>query len=454
MPLGDERMTQHIFWQSYEDTPFSKKYRLRDLLGMGGFGAVYKADEVVRDRQVRTVALKVFNPVAAPDVDACIQEFRVSTRLRHPHLIETYAIEEGTLQGNLEVLGLVMELAQFDLAKRLTRSLLSPQEARHLVQQVATALAFLHRHNIVHRDIKPHNIMAGKVRGKSVWKVGDLGIMRMLGSDTSVMTANRQGSPFYAPPEAYEGTVSPSMDTWALGVIMVQALTGQLPFPGPSEAEVMNQVLNQEPMVAPLGKPFDEIVQGCFAKDRQSRWSAQQILNALTGGNSPPPPTWNLDAVVLRSAKGVDYQPLQQLLKQRQWQAADRETRQRMLEATGRTEDGYFRETDLRIFPRADLRTIDQLWVQASLGRYGFSVQRSIYKRCGAVLDGNYPDDTVWEKFGETVGWRGKGTWLGYADLNWKGQGAKGHLPCVNWVNGKRIVLILGHASLENSLWG
>ena len=281
-------MNQHAFWKSCEETQFSSKYYLRELLGVGGFGAVFRADEVVADRQVRSVALKVFNPFLTPDLDAFIEEFKTTASLRHPHLIETYAIEEGKLQGTIPALGLVMELMGEDLAKRLERGVLTGAEAQVLVQHVAGALTFLHGKGIVHRDIKPHNIMAVGSGPDLVWKVGDLGIMRFLADKTATMTTNRQGSPFYVPPEAYSGAISTAMDVWALGVMLVQALTGQLPFPGPSEAEVMNQVLSQEPVVPDLEKRLGEIIQGCLTKNRSSRWSIGQVLQALNPSDPPP----------------------------------------------------------------------------------------------------------------------------------------------------------------------
>jgi serine/threonine protein kinase len=274
-------MNEHAFWKSCEETQFSSKYYLKELLGVGGFGAVFKADEVVADRCIRTVAIKIFNPFQTPNLDAFIQEFQTTVNLRHPHLIETYALEEGKLQGAIASLGLVMELAEEDLEKRLERSLLSIEEAKVLVQHVAEALKFLHSKGIVHRDIKPQNIMAMGSDSNLTWKVGDLGIVRALGDKTATITTNRQGSPFYVPPEAYSGEVSAAMDVWALGITITQVLRVQLPFPGPSEAQVMHQVINQEPNLSPMEAPFDAIVRGCLAKDRKQRWTIQQILEAL-----------------------------------------------------------------------------------------------------------------------------------------------------------------------------
>ena len=141
-----------------------------------------------------------------------------------------------------------------------------------------------------------------------------------------------------------------------------------------------------------------------------------------------PQQTWDIDAVPLNSEGGkVDYTRLRDLLKAGQWKEADRETQKCMERALG-TSDWYkiYSEKLLLKFPCADLKTIDQLWVRASQGRYGFSVQKEIYVKCGAKLDGNYPGDTIWYKFCEEVGWRVNNSWVSYSDLGWGGTGVPG----------------------------
>ncbi len=156
-------------------------------------------------------------------------------------------------------------------------------------------------------------------------------------------------------------------------------------------------------------------------------------IEARLEGQMPTPPAhgWD-DAVPLESEKGVDYTRLRQLLKAGQWQEADQETGTCMEQALGTDDWGeIYHQKLLLSFPCADLKTIDRLWVQASQGRYGFSVQKEIYVNCGAKLDGNYPGDTIWREFGERVGWRVEGSWLSYSSLNFSGTGVPGHLPFV-----------------------
>jgi uncharacterized caspase-like protein len=145
-----------------------------------------------------------------------------------------------------------------------------------------------------------------------------------------------------------------------------------------------------------------------------------------------------IDQVPLDSEKGMDYTKLRDLLKAQKWKEADQETYHLMITIVGRKKGDDFRKEDLLNFPCKDLKTIDHLWVQASQGRYGFSVQKEIYVRCGAKLDGNYPGNEIWEKFGTEVGWRVKDDWKEYDDLTWNSIHVPGHLPYVygylSWV--------------------
>ena len=134
--------------------------------------------------------------------------------------------------------------------------------------------------------------------------------------------------------------------------------------------------------------------------------------------------------VVQESEKSANYTTLRDLLKAQKWKEADRETYRLMITIVGRKEGDYFRKEDLLNFPCKDLKTIDRLWVQASQGRYGVSVQKEIYVRCGGKLDREYPGDEIWRKFGTEVGWRVNDShWKRYSDLTWDSIYVPGHLP-------------------------
>jgi hypothetical protein len=118
---------------------------------------------------------------------------------------------------------------------------------------------------------------------------------------------------------------------------------------------------------------------------------------------------------------------LRDLLKAQKWKEADYQTHCLMLMIVGKLDHSLLFRENLFNFPCKDLKTIDRLWLQASQGRYGFSVQKEIYVRCGGKLDGLYPGDEISYKFQAEVGWRPNNSWstnYNYNDLIWDSPGA------------------------------
>ena len=144
-----------------------------------------------------------------------------------------------------------------------------------------------------------------------------------------------------------------------------------------------------------------------------------------------PPTSKAMDAEseIIESECGIGYTKLRNLLKAREWKAADNETSEVMLRAVGKEPSGYFLKHELLNFPCQDLLTIDRLWVEYSNGQFGFSVQEKTYVECGANLSGEYPNDTVWETFGDQVKWRVEGKWINYSKVTFDTSAAIGHLP-------------------------
>ncbi|NJM69751.1 MAG: TIR domain-containing protein [Scytonema sp. RU_4_4] len=132
----------------------------------------------------------------------------------------------------------------------------------------------------------------------------------------------------------------------------------------------------------------------------------------------------------LSSEKGVDYTKLRDALAAGKWKEADNETYLVMLQAVGREENDWIREEELLNFPCTDLRTIDQLWVNYSNARFGFSVQKEIYLSVGGKPNGRYHKE-AWKKFGDRVGWRVKQSWIDYDEVTFDKTAPQGHLPVV-----------------------
>ena len=141
--------------------------------------------------------------------------------------------------------------------------------------------------------------------------------------------------------------------------------------------------------------------------------------------------------VELKSARNVDYAKLRDLLAAGNWKEADQETARVMLQAANRVKEGYLTVNDIDNFPCEDLRTINQLWLSYSEGKFGFSVQKEIYHRLGGTREYNRE---VWESFGEAVGWRQGGSWLNSKNLTFASRKApSGHLPFLVGRRGKSL---------------
>lgn len=249
----------------------------------------------------------------------------------------------------------------------------------------------------------------------------------------------------FAPPEQYGemGRFGEYTDVYALAATLYYLLTKTPPTPA------FMRALNY-----PLKPPFQinpnisdavhkAILQGMEMDATKRPQSVQKWLAMLPqspgnrgqrGGVSPtiPSPQPASQPVNLISAKGVDYRQLDRLLASGKWKEADEETEKKMLEAAGRKEDRWLRVEDIDRFPCEDLRTIDQLWVKYSNGRFGFSVQKRIYESLGGTRE---YDKKIWEAFGARVGWRVNKKWLYYKDIKFNTKAQEGHLPTAGGVS-------------------
>ncbi|HIK29465.1 MAG: GUN4 domain-containing protein [Oscillatoriaceae bacterium SKW80] len=143
----------------------------------------------------------------------------------------------------------------------------------------------------------------------------------------------------------------------------------------------------------------------------------------------------------LISAVGMDYSLLKELLAAGKWKEADLETTAVILKAAGREREGWITQESLANFPCQDLRTIDNLWVKYSQGRFGFSIQKSIY----------FEVKKDFERFAERVGWRVLNNWLKYSELNFSLNAPVGHLPSggVGYKRWTRLIEV-GYAALAS----
>ena len=220
-------------------------YRCDALLGRGAMGAVYLA---VHQQLERRCALKVLSPkfieTDADYVARFRQEAIAVANLHHPHVVMAYAVGE---HDGLHFLEMEFVSGQ-SLQKMLdARSRFEPSDALRITAQIADGLAAAHRAGLVHRDVKPENVLMTKESfGIGRAKIGDFGLAKRVRGRGEKVFDGLVGTPHYMAPELFTGgTASPSTDVYALGVCLFRMLTGRVPFGGKTVKQLMTQISSQ-----------------------------------------------------------------------------------------------------------------------------------------------------------------------------------------------------------------
>ena len=269
------------------DRVFGGRYRLTEKIGIGGMAEVYKAtDEVLG----RTVAVKVMLPHYAADPTFATrfkQEAQAAANLQSPYIVNIYdwGFEKGaeSSQGTYYI---VMEYVRgTDLKTAIEqRGAINQRKVAEIGSQVCSALSVAHGYDIIHRDIKPHNIM---VQPDGNTKVMDFGIARMNNANLT-QTGSVLGTAYYVSPEQAQGKqLSPATDIYSLGVCLYEATTGHVPFEGPDPVSIAVKQVNEEPIAPRAFNPkidpmFEAIILRAMAKDPNHRFTtADEMRIAL-----------------------------------------------------------------------------------------------------------------------------------------------------------------------------
>ena len=271
------------------------RYSLDREIGRGGMGVVYLAREVRLDR---LVAIKLLPPSFADQPalrERFLREARTAARLSHPNIVPIHSVDEA---GPF-VFYVMTYVDGETLSQRVTsRGPMVATDAMRILREVAWALGYAHDQGVVHRDVKPANILLDGASGRAM--VTDFGIARAVDGDSQTMVGEMLGTPEYMSPEQASGErVDGRSDLYSLGLTGWFALTGTVPFTGSTQAVLAQQITKDAPPVSSVARgvprALAEAIDRCLVKDSSRRFaSGAELADALaptttTRGDIPAP---------------------------------------------------------------------------------------------------------------------------------------------------------------------
>ncbi len=258
-------------------------YKILEKLGEGGMGVVYKAEDTKLER---TVALKILPPHLSSDASFLKRfkrEARAVAKLSHSNIIQIFDIAED---NDLHFFS--MEYVEGETLDKVLekKGKFEPSEAVRIISQVALALEHAHKHNIIHRDVKPSNVI---IDGSGNAKVLDFGLARAADDRSKVTQSGTLiGTLGYMSPEQCRGEeLDFRTDVYSLGVVLYEMLTGKPPFDAPNEVAMIHKIVSEEPIPVEELRPdvpseLTAVVSRAMAKDRDSRFrTTSEFLDGL-----------------------------------------------------------------------------------------------------------------------------------------------------------------------------
>lgn len=271
------------------------RYRLDREIGRGGSGTVHLALDEVLGRQVAIKRVGLIPGSDSAGLERAEREARLAAALNHPNVVSVFDLVDEN-----DVRWLVMEYVDGEtLSERVRRSgPLDPAEAAALLAQTADALVEAHDNGIVHRDVKPSNIMIAEGGAK----LSDFGIARSADDVSLTQTGLVTGSPAYLAPEVASGSsATPASDVWSLGATLYHAVTGRPPYDvGDNLLGALYQIVHEDPPRLPEDHPMAALLTVMMNRDIDARWPMPRVRDELarlargqqsTVPAAPPTPT-------------------------------------------------------------------------------------------------------------------------------------------------------------------
>ena len=265
------------------------QYEVQDFIGQGAMGVVYRA---YHEQLERTGAVKVMQAIT-PDTDSVARfrhEAQAIAKMRHPNIVDVY--DFGEYEGTPYMI--VEYVAGGSLASKMAHGRLDQETALKYLRGIAAGLDYAHAHGVVHRDVKPANVL---LTADDQPVLADFGLAKLLqGSSLKSMTGVTTGTPAYmAPEQVTGGKVSPASDRYSLATIAYEMLTGVIPFDGEALMELLYAQVHREPVppssrYPDLGAPVDAVIMRGLAKDPAARWeSCTAFVDALAAALAATP---------------------------------------------------------------------------------------------------------------------------------------------------------------------
>jgi serine/threonine protein kinase/beta-lactam-binding protein with PASTA domain len=258
-----------------------ERYQLQDPIGRGGMATIYRGRDIRMDR---SVAIKVLREVYSTDpkfVTRFQREAKAASALQHPNIVQVY--DYGQSDGNYFI---VMELIDgTDLRRYLrSRGILATERAIIIAHDIALGLGAAHRRGIVHRDVKPQNVLVGRDGSIKLTDFGIASVYKDINDERLTTTGMTLGTvQYYAPEQAQGEIVSPAADVYALGIVMYEMMTGRTPFDGDTPVAVAMAHI-QDPPTPPshlnpnIPPALEEIILRCLEKVPEMRYRDGNVL--------------------------------------------------------------------------------------------------------------------------------------------------------------------------------